>query len=251
MLAPPALSHLARVAQNRPALDPRQQVGVPLRDDGLHGIRHRSEQTMKMRLVVAAAVAACFSALAAAQMGPGMDHRGMGPGMMGGQGMGPGMMGAQGMGPGMMGGQGMGPGMMGGQGGCPMMGGQGMGQGMMGGRGMMGGQGMGHGMMAGHDPAALERLGLNDEQRGKVRDIQRDLQRKQYALMGSMRDLGWQAEDNARSGGFDDAAARKNYDAMAAIRRQMFEAHLDAHKRIEAVLTKEQREQLRKGPQPG
>lgn len=150
---------------------------------------------MKARRAVAAAVAACFSTLAAAQMGPGADHRGMGPGMMGGQGMGPGMMG-------------------------------------------------------GHDPAALERLGLNDEQRVKVRDIQRDMQRKHHALMGSMRDLRWQAEDNARSATFDEAAARKNYDAMAALRKQLFEARLDAHKRMEAVLTKEQREQLRKGAGP-
>jgi Spy/CpxP family protein refolding chaperone len=239
MLTPATPSHLAGVAQNRPALDPHQHVHASLREDELHGIRHRLEQTMKTRLAVAAAVAAGFATFAAAQMGPGMDHRGMGPGMMGGQGMGPGMMGAQGMG----------PGMMGGPGGCGMgmMGGQGMGHGMMGGQGMMRGQGMGRGMMAFHDPAALERLGLNEEQRGKIRDVQRDLQRKHHALMGSMRDLGWQAEDNARSATFDEAAARKNYDAMAAIRKQAFEARLDARKRIEAVLTTEQRDQLRRG----
>ena len=197
---------------------------------------------MKAGFALAAIAAACLSTVAAAQMGPGSDHRGMAPGMMGGQGMGPGMMGGQGMGPGMMGGPGgcvMGPGMMGGQGmGYGMMGRQGMGGGMMGGAGMMGMPG----------PVGLERLNLSDEQRGKVREVQRDMQRKQHALMASMREARWQAEDAARPGAFDEAAARKNFDSMAAIRKQMFEARLDAHKRMEGLLTKEQRVQLRQAP---
>jgi len=38
---------------------------------------------------------------------------------------------------------------------------------------------------------------------------------------------------------------------MAAVRKQMFEARLDARKRIDAVLTAKQREQLRRGPWGG
>lgn len=180
---------------------------------------------MKTRFALAALAAACLSTFAAAQAGPGMDHPGMGPGMMGGQAMG----------------QGMGPGMMGGHQGCgkgrEMMGGHDFGHATMRGRGMMGGPGHG----------ALEKLNLNDEQRGKVREIHRDLQRKHYALMGSARDLRWQAEDAAKSAEFDEAAARKRFDAGAAIRKQMFEARLEAHARVQEVLTKEQREQLRQG----
>jgi Spy/CpxP family protein refolding chaperone len=131
---------------------------------------------------------------------------------------------------------GMGPGMVGGQGR---------------GHGMMGSQGQGHGMMGGPGPEALEKLGLGDEQRGKVREIHRDLQRKNHALMGSMRDLRWQSEDAAKAAEFDETAARKRFDAGAAIRKQMFEARLEARKQVDAVLTKEQREKLRQGPKHG
>lgn len=216
---------------------------------------------MKARFAIAALAAASISTLAAAQMGAGMDPRGMGPGMMGTQGAasGPGEPGGQGMGHGKMGGRGMGPGMMGDQDGCPMgkamMGGHGKGRGMMGGHGkeggMMGGHGMEGGMMGGHGFGALESLGLNDDQKGKVRDIRRDTQKKRHALMGSLLELRWQAEDNARAATVDEAAARKQYDAMAAVRKQMFEIDLDAQKRVEAVLTPEQRAQLRKAPRRG
>jgi len=116
---------------------------------------------------------------------------------------------------------------------------------------MMGGHGKEGGMMGGHGFGALESLGLNDDQKGKVRDIQRDTQKKHHALMGSLLELRWQAEDNARAATVDEAAARKQYDAMAAVRKQMFEIGLDAQKRVEAVLTPEQRAQLRKAPRRG
>ncbi len=207
---------------------------------------------MNLKLV-AAALAAAGVTVAGAQMGPGM-MQGAGPGKGYGMG-GPGMM--QGAGPGK--GHGMGPGMMGNPGDCPMgrhdgrhdgrrhgvMGGGGMGGGMMGG-GMMGGGMMGGGMMGGPGFMALEGLNLDKAQRDKVRDILRDSQRKTHALMGSMHELRWQEEDAAKSGDFDAAAARKRFDAHAAIHKQMFEIRLDAHKRIQEVLTPEQREQLRK-----
>ncbi|MGE0355418.1 MAG: Spy/CpxP family protein refolding chaperone [Burkholderiales bacterium] len=183
---------------------------------------------MKPGFALAAVAAALLSTAAAAQMGHGMGHHGAGPGMTGAQGAGPvdcpmgkGMAGGHGMGPGMMGGHGMGPGMMGGHG-------------MMGGPGMMGGF------------RGLEGLGLNAEQQSKVREIQRDLQRKQHATMGSLRELRWQEEDAAKSPAFDEAAARKRYEAQAAASKQMFEARLEAHKRIQELLTPEQREQLRR-----
>ncbi|MFZ1909624.1 MAG: hypothetical protein WAU52_11140 [Burkholderiales bacterium] len=155
--------------------------------------------------------------------GPGY---GAGPGMMGGpgygRGYGPGYGGVQGatggygpgygMGPWMMGGYGpgygMGPGMMGGYGA-----GYGMGPWMMGG---YGGYGMGPGMMGGYGGYGYNPLNLSDAQRTKIQKIQEDAARSQWEIMNKMHEAisqGWQ----------------------------------DAQKKIDAVLTKEQREQLQRG----
>jgi Spy/CpxP family protein refolding chaperone len=188
--------------------------------------RFFKEQAMRTRFALAALAAATLSTIAAAQMGPGMGQgRGMGPGM--GQPQDCPMMG-----------QGMGPGM----GGKGMM--HGRGHGMHGGQGMMGGMGQGPGL------AALEALDLTAEQRTKITEIRRDAQRKRHALMGSLREIRWQSQDAAKAAELDTAAARKRYDEAAAVRKQMFEAQLEARAKAEAVLTKEQREQLRAQPRP-
>ena len=226
------------------------------------------------RTLIASAVSAAFFALPAwavrdaseighaampmqvAQAGTPQAPQGMGPGMMGqGQGMGPGMMGqGQGMGPGMMG-QGYGPGMMGQGMGPGMMGygmmGQGMGPGMMG-YGMMG-QGMGPGMMSGmmgpgmmYGADRYASLDLSAEQRSKISAIQEQLWRKRWDLMGKMHEERYHMHRLMSGAVTDDAAARKAYQAMADAHKQMFDAMLDARKHIDALLTKEQREQLRR-----
>ncbi len=187
---------------------------------------------MKTAFVLSALTAAVLSTAAAAQMGPGM-----GPGMMQGRGMGPGMAGQQDCPMG----QGMGPGMQG----KGMMHGRG-GQGMHGGMGMMGG-----GMGEGRGLRAVEALDLSADQRTKVTEIRRDLQRKSHALMGSLREIRWKGQDAAKAPELDVTAARKVYEEGAAVRKQMFEAGLEARAKAEAVLTKEQREQLRKSGRPG
>ncbi len=147
--------------------------------------------------------------------GPGY---GMGPGMMGGYGpgygMGPGMMGGYGpgygMGPGMMGGYGPGYGM-----GPGMMGGYGPGYGM--GPGMMGGYGMGPGMMGGCGGGyGYNALNLTDAQRDQIAKIQEEAQRSQWETMSKMREV-------------------------------MIQGWAEARKKMDAVLTKEQREQLNRG----
>ena len=153
-------------------------------------------------------------------MGPGMMGQGYGPGMMG-QGMGPGMIG-QGYGPGMMG-QGMGPGMMG----------QGMGPGMMG------------GMMYGANPYAS--VDLSADHRATISAIQEGLWRKQWDLMGKMHEERYHMQQLMSGAVADDAAARKAYQAMADAHKQMFDAMLAARKQIDAVLTKEQRDRLKRG----
>ncbi len=134
-------------------------------------------------------------------------------------------------------GPGSGPGMMWGGGGYGMMGPGGYGYGM-GGPGMMGG---GWGAL----PADL-----TPEQRGKITDIQREFRKQQWPLMQQMQEAMW----DSGSGGFDEQAERRDYERVAALHKQMFENMLASRKRMEAVLTPEQREQMRKawgGRPPG
>ncbi|MDX1375907.1 MAG: Spy/CpxP family protein refolding chaperone [Burkholderiales bacterium] len=220
---------------------------------------------MKRKLTCAALAAALIASPAAlAQGGPGTKDSGMGPGMgpgmMGpgyGQGYGPGYgagygpMGPGMMGQGMMGGYGMGPGMMGpGMMGPGMMGGYGMGPGMMGpgmmGPGMMGPGMMGPGMMGGY--AGLD---LSDAQRDKIGEIQSELRQKHWALMGTMREAQYALLELESEGRLDDAEARKAYDAMANAHKQMFDSMLEARKRMNEVLTPQQRETLRENLRAG
>ena len=177
---------------------------------------------MKRKLIAAAA-----SMLLAASAWS--QPYGMGPGMMGGYGPG-------GYGPG---GYGMGPGMMGGYG----PGGYGMGPGMMGGYG--GGYGMGPGTMGGYG-GGYGIPDLTSEQRAKIAQIQDEFGRRQWELMDRMHQQ-WGTGDVYRDGVLDEKAARKAYEVMAEARKQMFENSLEAQKRIDAALTKQQREQMRRG----
>lgn len=146
-------------------------------------------------------------------MGPGM----MGPGMMGGgygMGMGSGM--GMGMGPG-MGMMGMGPGMMG-----PGM-------------GMMGGYGPFHG------------LDLNDDQQKKITQIQDALRKQHWELMGKIQDEYVKLRDLYAADTRDPSAIGQQMQRVFDLRRQMIESGVDAENRMEAVLTAEQKAQLRKG----
>ena len=137
---------------------------------------------------------------------------------------------AQGQGPGprMMGGWGNGPGMMGGYGAGP---------------GMMRGYGMGSGpMMQGAWAGGLD---LTDEQRTKINQIQDETRRSHWALMGSMMDQQAKLRDLYDAPKSDTAAVDSAYKSIDGMRQQMIDSSADARKRIEAVLTKKQREQLR------
>jgi Spy/CpxP family protein refolding chaperone len=131
----------------------------------------------------------------------------------------------------------------------------GMGPGMMGQDGMMGygggmGYGMGPGMMGGYGPGNWNRgagiPNLTDEQRSKLMEANKEFRQKQWQLMEKMHDLGFQGGGLYRNGRFDEQAARKQYDAMAALRKQMFENYLDEQKRIDSILTPQQREQVQR-----
>jgi Spy/CpxP family protein refolding chaperone len=186
------------------------------------------ERIMKRKVLAMAAALLTMSAAACGQpYGPGYGPGGgpgygTGPGLMGGGGPGYG----QGYGPGSGPSYGMGPGMMGGGYGPGMMGGYGMGPGMM-----MGGYG--------YIPD------LTSEQRAKIGEIQKEFAQTHWALMGAMHSQGGPMSQ-AFSGEFDAKTARQAYEAMAAAQKQMFESALQMRQRIDAILTKEQREQARR-----
>ena len=105
-----------------------------------------------------------------------------------------------------------------------------------GGQGMMGG-----GMMGGFGWRNIP--DLTPDQRSKIEAIRRDLRNRQFALMDQMHDQ-IHSTPYYRNGQFDEQAARRGYDETEKLRRQMFENALDAHKRIDALLTPAQRQAL-------
>ncbi len=147
-----------------------------------------------------------------------------GPGMMGGYG-GYGGYHGYGMGPGMMGGYGMGPGMMYGY----------------------GGYGMGPAMMYGYGGNAWSGLDLGNDQLERITKIQQASFTKQWALMDQMREQQFKFRELLASGKADDAAIGKAYNQIEDLRQQMWASGAEVRKEMDAVLTKEQRDQLRRG----
>lgn len=127
--------------------------------------------------------------------------------------------------------------------------GNGMGTGTGNGMGMMSGSGsgfgMGPGMMGRHGPGPD--LKLSAEQIGKIAKSEESGRRRQWELMERMN------EEQARMNGLyssdkrDDAAIGKAYRAMAELRHEMFDVSLATQKKIDDVLTEEQRAKLRQG----
>lgn len=129
----------------------------------------------------------------------------------------------------------MGPGMMGGYG--P---GYGMGPGMMGGYGP--GYGMGSGMMGWGN---YRDLNLNDDQKSRITQIRKEMRARQWPLMGEMMDARDKLQDLYDADKQDAATIDKQYKVVEELRRQMVDNAVDAHNRINNILTKEQREKSR------
>jgi Spy/CpxP family protein refolding chaperone len=148
-------------------------------------------------------------------------------------------------GPGMMGSGMMGPGMMGGYYGMPHGMGM-MGSGMMGpGTGMMG-MGPGMGMQG-----AFYALDLNDDQRKKLTQIQDGLRKQHWELMGKVQDEYAKLRDLYAADTRDPAAIGAQAQRIFDLRRQMLESSVEAGNRMEALLTAEQKAQLRKDVRGG
>lgn len=172
-----------------------------------------------LSLVLAVAFFATSTNLSMAD--PSSDWQGdHGHGMMGGYGygygMGSGMSGGEGSGYGYGYGYGTGPGMRGGFG-------YGMGPGMMGWRNFKG-------------------LNLTKEQQAKIADIRKEVRAKQWTIMDDMMDAREKLQDLWSADKQDATAINKQYKVIEDLRRQMVENAVDAHNRINDILTKEQRE---------
>ena len=117
-----------------------------------------------------------------------------------------------------------------------------MGQGMMGqGQGMMGqgmtGQGMAGGMFAA--------LNLSDEQRAKVLAIQEEHRKKNWATMGEVRAEQFKLRSMYGTDSLDANKVVEQQKKVDALRQQMLKSRVETHNQIAAVLTPEQRKQLR------
>lgn len=114
-----------------------------------------------------------------------------------------------------------------------------MGPGMMG-PGMMGGYGAGPGM-----------LNLTEQQQNKMAQIQEEVRKKHWDLMGKMNAEQMKLQQLYYSGKRDSATIEAQHKKIYQLQREMDESRVDAQGRMDAVLTKEQKEQYRGGYGPG
>jgi Spy/CpxP family protein refolding chaperone len=121
-----------------------------------------------------------------------------------------------------------------------MMGGYGMGP------GMMGGYGMGPGMMGGFGYGMGNWIpDLTNEQQAKINKIMDETRKSNWALMGSMMDLQAKLRDLYLAPKQDSNAISNVYKSIGQLQQKMYESAIDAQKRIDGVLTKEQHEKMR------
>ncbi len=120
------------------------------------------------------------------------------------------------------------------------------GPGMMGGGygpGMMGG-GYGPGMMGGYGqgPAGLN---LTQDQVSKIEKIREDLFKANEPLAQQMFQERNKMQEAYMDGNSDPEKIKKAFANMSDLQKKMFDARINAQKRMDDVLTKEQRQQQR------
>ena len=112
------------------------------------------------------------------------------------------------------------------------------------GPGMRGGM-MGPGMMGG-GYGMLYQLNLSSDQWSKVNAIHEDVAKKQWELAGKMREEAYKLRNLMASEKRDRGAITGEYKKLQELRLQSFQARLETQEKIDGVLTKEQKEQLRR-----
>lgn len=121
-----------------------------------------------------------------------------------------------------------------------LMDGYGMGAGMMG-AGIMGG---GYGMGPGCTHAPYAGLDLTPEQQKTIAGIHEEASKAMWQLMGTVHGQGHPMPGLFGLGPWDEVETRKSFQAMAEVQQAVFELQLNTRKKVDAVLTKEQREKL-------
>lgn len=100
-------------------------------------------------------------------------------------------------------------------------------------------------MMRGYGPGSAAGIELNDEQRGKMRDIQREQFQKNMGLRDKMMAEYSQLESLYDADKPDAKAVQESYDRLHALRKQMIESHLQARHRMHDLMTDDQRKAWR------
>ncbi len=120
------------------------------------------------------------------------------------------------------------------------------------GRGMMG---MGPGMMG---PGMIDSYGagpgmfdLTEQQQNKMALIQEEAGKRRWDLIGRMNAEQIKLQQLYYSGKRDSAAIDAQYKKIYQLQREMNESWMDAQVRMDALLTKEQKERHRGGYGPG
>jgi len=123
-----------------------------------------------------------------------------------------------------------------------------MGDGMMGqemmGQGMMG-QGMRGPGMGAQQGGVLAALNLSDAQREKVLAIQEEHRKKNWAAMGEVRAEQYKLRSLYGAERLDADKIAGQQQKVDDLRRQMLKSRVEAHNQIAALLTPEQRKELR------
>lgn len=99
-------------------------------------------------------------------------------------------------------------------------------------------------MMYGYGPGS--ELNLDESQQKKMTQIQDDLRKKHWELMGKMNDEYAKLRDLYFADKRDPEAIGKQLQQVFDLRRQMMVDSIDAQNRMEALLTTEQKKQMRK-----
>lgn len=112
------------------------------------------------------------------------------------------------------------------------------------------GYGHGHGTMdmGGHGTGMMGPMhmaGLSDDQRGKINAIADEHRKKMWTLMGQRMDEQAKLRDLYAADTLDASKILAVYDRMHRLKREMVAAHVKAHNAMLAVLTPEQRAQLK------
>lgn len=116
-----------------------------------------------------------------------------------------------------------------------------------------GAMGMPGGRWAGPAFARLDRLELSDEQRAQLRKLKSELRRKNWELMGKAMDEKDKLHNLYAADKRDPKAIGAVYGTIFGLQRQMIEASVETLNRAEALLTAEQRaelKRLRRAPTP-